>query len=323
MTVCAKIRKQIVYEKSGETLNKNAKTNLIGTALSLAGGICWGFSGACGQYIFTHSEITAKWLVPVRLTCAGVAMLIVLLIKSPQETVKLWKNKRDVIDILIFGILGIMLCQYTYFVTIQYSSAGTGTILQYTYPVMIMVIVCLSSKKLPRPVEIIALVLDIAGVFIVATHGNLAELAISEKALVYGLCSGAACVVFTMQPKRLNSRHPAHVTIAWAMLIGGLILAIIFKPWTYKVELRADMILPMLGVVFLGSIAAFSLYMYGVKLIGPTRASLCSSVEPVTAGLLSSLWLGNKFAPLDIVGFVLILSTVVILTVVKKDTAAA
>lgn len=301
-------------------MNKNAKINLTGTILALAGGACWGFSGACGQYIFTHSDITAQWLVPVRLISAGVLMLLVLLLRSPKETVALWRNKRDVIDILIFGILGIMLCQYTYFVTIQYSSAGTGTILQYTYPVMIMAIVCISSKKLPRPVEILALILDIGGVFIVATHGDVSSLAISEKALVYGLCSGAACVVFTMQPKRINSRHPAHVTIAWAMLIGGVVLALIFRPWTYKVQLRADLILAICGVVVLGSIAAFCLYMYGVKLIGPTRASLCSSIEPVVAGVLSSTWLGNGFDPMDIIGFVMILSTVIILTVAKKKT---
>lgn len=42
-----------------------------GVAMTILGGCLWGFSGACGQYLFNYKDVTAKWLVPVRLMTAG------------------------------------------------------------------------------------------------------------------------------------------------------------------------------------------------------------------------------------------------------------
>ena len=44
---------------------KNAKENFFGVLLTLAGGILWGFSGACGQFLFTQKGVVSTWLVPV------------------------------------------------------------------------------------------------------------------------------------------------------------------------------------------------------------------------------------------------------------------
>lgn len=33
--------------------------------LTLAGGVLWGFSGACGQFLFTQKGVVSTWLVPV------------------------------------------------------------------------------------------------------------------------------------------------------------------------------------------------------------------------------------------------------------------
>ena len=32
-----------------------------------AGGCLWGFSGACGQFLFQNKGMVSSWLVPVRL----------------------------------------------------------------------------------------------------------------------------------------------------------------------------------------------------------------------------------------------------------------
>ena len=43
--------------------------------LTLAGGILWGFSGACGQFLFTQKGVVSTWLVPVSTAVFGVAWL--------------------------------------------------------------------------------------------------------------------------------------------------------------------------------------------------------------------------------------------------------
>ena len=52
---------------------------------------------------------------------------------------------------------------------------------------------------------------------------------------------------------------------------------------------------------------------YGVKLIGPARASLYACVEPIAATLLSAFWLHEPFALIDLLGFAMIIATILIL----------
>ena len=56
-------------------------------------------------------------------------------------------------------------------------------------------------------------------------------------------------------------------------------------------------------VVVLGNVLAFSLYMSGVPLIGPQKASLYSFAEPVTAAIISTLVLGSPLYAVGCAGF--------------------
>ena len=58
--------------------------------------------------------------------------------------------------------------------------------------------------------------------------------------------------------------------------------------------------------------------MEGVRLIGGSRASLCASVEPLTATIASVLFMGVVFSVMDLLGFVGIIGAVVILSLPKK-----
>lgn len=47
---------------------KNSQKNfsaVLGMMLTLAGGVLWGFSGACGQFLFTQKGVVSTWLAPV------------------------------------------------------------------------------------------------------------------------------------------------------------------------------------------------------------------------------------------------------------------
>ena len=45
--------------------------------MALVGGIGWGFSGACGQFLFTQYGMDPLWLSSVRMTGAGIILLVV------------------------------------------------------------------------------------------------------------------------------------------------------------------------------------------------------------------------------------------------------
>ena len=63
---------------------------------------------------------------------------------------------------------------------------------------------------------------------------------------------------------------------------------------------------------------AFGLYLGGVSIIGPFKGSLFASMEPVSAVVISFLWLKTAFTGMDVLGFALILGTVLMLTVYQS-----
>lgn len=281
--------------------------------MTLFGGAFWGLSGACGQYLFEYKGATAKWLVPVRLLLAGGFMLLFFLIRDRKTALSVWKTKRNAFDILFYGLAGMMLCQYSYFSTIEHSNAGTATVIQYLSPVMIMAVVCFMEKKLPGIPELAAMACALLGVFFIATHGDIHHMVVSKETIFYGMGTAVAVVIYNLQPKNLMKQFEPPLLIAWAMVIGGGVLFIAFRPWTYSPIMDSGTVLAFSAILIFGTILSFSFYMEGVKLIGATHASLYASVEPLSSALLSFFWLKVPFQAMDIVGFAFIISTIFIL----------
>ena len=295
---------------------KNNKA-LRGALLTLLGGMLWGFSGTCGQYLLQTKGLTSEFIVPIRLTAAGLLLLLVCAVREGRRIFDVFK--KDTRDIVIFGVLGMSMCQYTYFSAIGASNAGTATVLQYTGPVLILVFMSLRSRRLPRPAEVLAIVLALTGTFLLATHGNPGTMVLSTKALFWGMLSAVALAVYTVQPGRLLETYGSAVVTAWGMLIGGAMLMAAFRPFAMEVALDAQAVAAMIVIILVGTVAAFSAYMEGVRCVGPKKGSLYASIAPVSAAVFSALLMGARFTGMDLLGFACILSTIFLLAMDKKD----
>ena len=51
---------------------------LRGVVCAALGGVCWGFSGTCGQYLFSRFEVSSLWLTCVRLLAGGILLLLTI-----------------------------------------------------------------------------------------------------------------------------------------------------------------------------------------------------------------------------------------------------
>lgn len=277
------------------------------------GGVCWGFSGACGQYLFTHYGIPSGLLTCIRMLISGGILLIYCFLRKPKNMIAIWKNKKDALHLLAFAIAGLLFCQYTYLTTISYSNAGTATVLQYIGPVIILGADCVLKRRKPRALELIAMLLAVIGTFLLATHGNPGTMVLSKEALFWGLLSAVSLCLYTTLSCGISNRYGSDVIMCYGLLIGGIVLAVIPGTFSAPLSLNADGILAMGGIILVGTVFAYVVYIYGVSVIGPVKGSLISSIEPVSATLFAVLWLGSDFALMDFVGFVCILSTIFLL----------
>ena len=294
--------------KPQTTKNNTAQENLTerlerketvrGTALTITGGFLWGIAGVFGKYTFEYKGVTATWIVNVRLIIAGIILLTRAYMVQKDGIFRIWKNKRHVLRMLVYGVIGIAGCQMTYYLAVEDSNAGIATVLQYTAPVMIMVLLALKNWKLP----------------------GKNELSVSKTTLIFGLSSAVATIFYNLVPGNLMDIYGTFPMVGWGMLISGIGLTPFVRPWTLVEDITWDWqcIGCIVVVIIFGTVMSFSCYMEGVRLIGGSKASLLASVEPLTATAMSVIFMHVAFSGMDLAGFVGIIAGVIILSLPKK-----
>lgn len=292
--------------------------NTKGICFAVIGGTCWGLSGVMGKYLFDERQLTAVWLVTVRLLAAGILMLALAWTRKRNGIFDVWKRKDSAVSQFIFCIFGMAACQMSYFLAVQYSNPGTATVLQYLGPVLIMIFCLVRDRRLPRVLELAVLASVIIGVFLLATHGQPGNLAVTEQALFWGLMSAVTCAVYNIQPEKLLKEFGTLETVGWGMLAGGVLAAPVMRIWEVPGTWDSVTFLMMAGVIIIGTVVAFGCYLHGVALLGPIRGSLFGCVEPMAASILSVVVLGQVFETMDILGMVCIIAGVTSLAVFDR-----
>lgn len=298
-------------------MKKNDNTGMLST---FVGGTLWGINGVMGNYLFLNKNVTTPWLIPYRLILAGFLLLGYLYYKKGTKIFDVLKNPKDLFQIILFGFIGMLGTQYTYFSAIQFSNAAIATVLTYFGPTLVLIYMCLREKRKPLKYEIVSICLSSFGVFLLATHGDITSLQISFKALVWGILSALSVVFYTVQPQSLLKKYGASIVVAWGMMIGGIFIAFVTKPWNISVTFDFVTFLVLMLIIVFGTITAFILYLTGVNIIGPTKASIIACIEPVAATICAILFLGVTFDFLDVIGFLCIISTIFIVAYFDKKT---
>ena len=290
------------------------KERVKGFACAFMAGLLWGATSPIAQFLFENKGIVSSWLVPYRLMTAGILLLGYAVIKKMNIT-EMWKDKQDAVRMAAFAILGMMGMQYSFFSAVQEMNAGTATIFQYLNPAMLIIYFAIVYRVKPKKKEIISVFCSLAGIFLVATHGNIRALTISPLGIVLGLILAVTTCCYGVIPMPLLKKFQAEAVCAWAMILGGIVLAFVTRPWRYKVEIDKAVIIAFFAIVIMGTILPFCFYLASLKSIGSVYAGLLSSVEPVAATILAAVFLGTSFQSIDIVGFALVLSTMFILNI--------
>lgn len=288
-----------------------------GVILAITAAILWGLSGTFGQFLFHERGFTPEWLIAVRLLVSGV-LLITFATARGYPVFKVWRDPKDAVRLILFSVLGMLAVQYTFALAIQHSNAPTATILQYTAPVMIAIFLTVSLRKWPSRKVVITIALTVLGTFLFVTAGDITALNAAPLGVLWGLLSAAALAFYSLQPGELLQRHRSAVVVAWAMLIGGVLLTPFGKPWVITGTWDALTWLALFVIIILGSFVAYTIYLSSIKTIGAQVASLLASAEPLAATFFTVLWLKTPFGIVEAIGGACIVGAVTLLTVQRR-----
>ena len=289
------------------------KLKLRGMLLASLASSFWAISGISGEILFKQFNFSSDWLVSTRTLMSGILLFMIVIFIEKKSILRPLKNKWDSMGIILFGVAGMYLVQYTYFKTIELSNVSFATILQFTAPFFIFIYESIKNRKLPSILTITLLFMTILGVVFIATKGNFSNLSVSLEALLFGLVSAIMIAFYSTYPKKLLKKYGSITVVGWGMIIGSVISNIIHPIGKIQGDINAKSIIQVIIVVILGTSIAYLIYIASLNYISSSLAGILTAFEPVLAAILSVIIFGLKFSSVEIVGFVLVFVSIFIL----------
>lgn len=289
------------------------KTTLYGMLLAIFAGNCWGSMAVAAQYLMKEMAFSVESLTAFRLLGAGFAMVLVdriLISKIPIKTVF---SKNNALDVIIYGIT-VYWIQWSFFLSIHYANAATAGILILTSPLFVVALLAISEHRKPLFKEIFAIAVALLGVICLVTKGQLDAVEFSTIGVLWGLSAAFSGALSTVQPRKVMARLSVTTLVGWGMLVGGVAATLLSSPFKQTFSWNWPAVGCYAYIVIFGTILAFWCYMKSLEFVPPSTTAILNSFEPLSAVFFSILIFGLPFGIIEIVGALLIFSTVLILT---------
>lgn len=297
-------------------MDKQSKSRLW-TVLAALAAVMWGISGLFAESLFkVSSKITPIWLTQVRLIISGIVLLIIATVLH-QKPFSVLKDKKNTLHIIAYGIFGLLPVQVFYFIAIEMANASIATILQFIGPFFVLTYLTVTHQQVLRKLDVLAAILAFIGVFLLSTHGNFNQLAITPLALFFGLLSAVGEASYTLIPVKLVKRVSSLVVTGWGMLFAGIGLMIVYPrfpaiPNTPRAGLDVS------AIIIIGTIIPFQIMANALRYVKPSTVSLLDAFEPLSATVGSVLVFGLVMSGMDWLGTFLVIGSVLALNFTPK-----
>ncbi|KEK11737.1 DMT family transporter [Lysinibacillus fusiformis] len=289
---------------------------LKGILFIVSGAMLWGATGPLMEWLLNHTSLTVSFMLTIRLSVAGMILLTYLLLTG-KKIFGIWQHKLWGRQLIVFGIVGMLGVQFAFVAAIHESNAVLATLLQFLAPIFVVAYVSLSLKKWPPKYQVIGIIGTLMGLFLLLTNASFDSLLISPKALLWGVAVGLTFAFYTLYPARLMREWNVLLVVGWGMLIGGLTLGIVSRVWLsnqWIVFTDFKTLLLMVALIFFGTVA-FILFLSSMKYITAVETSILSSIEPLTAMIISVIVFGTSLGFWQLVGVFVMLVCVTWLSI--------
>lgn len=297
-------------------MDKQSKSRLW-TILAALAAVMWGISGLFAESLFkVSSKITPIWLTQVRLIISGIILLIIATVLH-QKPFSVLKDKKNTLHIIAYGVFGLLPVQVFYFIAIEMANASIATILQFIGPFFVLTYLAVTHQQVLRKLDVLAAILAFIGVFLLSTHGNFNQLAITPLALFFGLLSALGEASYTLIPVKLVKRVSSLVVTGWGMLFAGIGLMIVY-PQFPAIPNTPRVWLDVSAIIIIGTIIPFQIMANALRYVKPSTVSLLDAFEPLSATVGSVLVFGLVMSEMDWLGTLLVIGAVLALNFTPK-----
>jgi len=292
---------------------------LTGSLLVLAASIAFSSKAIMVKLAYAHG-VNAETLIALRMGFsvpffAALAWWAYVSGSAPRMTV------RDGWAIVALGTVGGYVPMWLDFSGLAYVTAGLERIILFLYPTMVVLISAMWFGQRIGGREIFALLASYTGVALAVGHDLTALQSGTGQTLlgaVLVLMSALTYAAYLVASGRVIPRVGSSAFTAYTMLAASIASGVHFALTQHAASV---LYLPMpvyeLGLLMAVVATVFPAIMLnvGIHRIGSSRASLVSSVGPVSTILLAWMFLGEGVTALQIAGTALVMVGVLAITV--------
>jgi drug/metabolite transporter (DMT)-like permease len=213
--------------------------------------------------------------------------------------------------------------QWLYFVAIQRMPVGIALLFEYTAPLMVALWVRFVQKQPVKSRLWLGLACALSGLALVAQFWK--GMTLDPIGLVSAVGAGAALACYYLMGEHGQRERDPISLMAFSFGFSAILWAIV-SPWpgfplgqlTHTVDLPGALpgSVPLWVLVFwiilFGTVTPFLLVLFAVARLGPARVGLIGMLEPVSAGIIAWVLLGESLNTIQIIGTVIVLVGIVL-----------
>ncbi|HHW29493.1 MAG TPA: EamA family transporter [Syntrophomonadaceae bacterium] len=281
---------------------------LIGFIFIAIAASTWGSFSVVTKLLFNNAYLDPFHLTQLRAFVSGVALFIILFVANRKALII---NIKSFGAFFLFGFT-LILMQLSHYITVSLTDVSIASFLQYLAPVIIFVYSVIFHHETVRSGDILTLGLAITGVIFLIISSYQQNL--NMLGIIGGLCNAVTLSIYTLYSKRVADKHNPWTTLTYGLLSISLLLLLVSPPspeifdgFPYSIPLF------FLYISLFITIIPFGLWLLGLRFIKPHHASITSTLEPVTALILSNLLLQESLTATKLIGCLLIISSVLLM----------
>jgi len=286
--------------------------------------------GASGAFIKPLLE--AGWspaaAVTVRVLVGGVVLAPFALVSLRGKWDAVWRGRWRILGMAGVGVAGT---QLAYFAAIERIPVGTGILLEYIAPLLLVAVAWARTRHTPKAVVLIGSVIALAGLVLVVSPGGGGGL--DTLGLFFGILAMIGCAVYYVVAARPSDGLPSVALAAFGLLLGGILLGVVgllgIVPFTgYYGELplfgvSVQWWVPMLIVGVIATALAYATSIAATEILGSRLASFAGLLEVVAGTFYAWILLGEQLALWQLVGGALILVGIAFVRSEKQEPVLA
>jgi drug/metabolite transporter (DMT)-like permease len=292
----------------------------VGYTMMIAAALLFALNGTVSKVVL-QSGISPLELTQVRATGAFIGFALVLAV-TRRRSLRL--TRRELPYLVVFGIAGVALVQWLYFVSISRLPIGIALLIEYIAPILIALWAWAVFKEPIRRRIWVALVLAVVGLAVVVEVWS--GLTLDGLGVAAALAAAVAYAIYVLMAEHaVKWRDPASLT-AFGFLFAALFWAAVQPLWRFPAE-QLDESVSLLGhleryslpvwllllyVVVAGTMITFLLVAAALRHISATRVGIVAMLEPVAASAVAFLWLGESFGAAQLMGGAIVLAAILL-----------